>query len=195
MEVFNSLHMETNFKNYNHQDLIRVWENMIEPRVSQNNISPQLAFRHLIVRAFELEGAEVRFPYHVKEDSERDALEHLDGVIYIDGHSCIVESRCLSKGGVTSRRANVSSGHISRFRNKLLNRPGYAIGMVFSATGFSPSALMQAQLSLPQTILLWSVEEIKECLYRQTFAKAFKIKNRRFFEQLIPDYDHRVDYL
>lgn len=187
--------MEINLKNANHQELIRAWETIIDPRKAQEGLSPQLAFRQLIIRAFELEGAEVRFPYQVKEDTERDALENLDGVIYLNGHSCIVESHCLSKGGVTSRRANVSSGHISRFRSKLLNRPGYAIGSVFSATGFSPSALMQAQLSLPQTILLWSEEEIKECLYRQTFTKAFKIKNRRFFEQLIPDYDHRVDYL
>lgn len=187
--------MQINIKNSSHQDLIRLWETVIDPRQTRDGLSPQETFRHLIVRAFELEGAEVRYPYQVSEDGERDALEHLDGVLYIEGHSCIVESRCLSKGGVKARRANVSSGHISRFRSKLLNRPGYAVGSVFSATGFSPSALMQAQLSLPQTILLWSEEEIKECLYRQTFTKAFKIKNRRFFEQLIPDYDHRVDYL
>ena len=97
--------MQINIKNSSHQDLIRLWETVIDPRQTKDGLSPQEAFRHLIVRAFELEGAEVRYPYQVSEDGERDALEHLDGVLYIEGHSCIVESRCLSKGGVKARQA------------------------------------------------------------------------------------------
>jgi hypothetical protein len=49
------------------------------------------AFEYLVIRAFELDGAEVRYPYNVRLFEEE--IEQIDGAIHISGLSCLVESK------------------------------------------------------------------------------------------------------
>lgn len=45
------------------------------------------AFEYLVVRMFELDGATVKYPYPV------DQMEQIDGVVYLEVSSCIIESK------------------------------------------------------------------------------------------------------
>ena len=52
------------------------------------------AFEYLILRAFELEGASVQYPYRISMQDE--IVEQIDGAIHADGISAIVESKDLA---------------------------------------------------------------------------------------------------
>jgi hypothetical protein len=65
--------------------------------------------------------------------------------------------------------------------------------MVFSRNGYTGPALTLAQFVAPQTILLWSGEEIEHCLARGNLMQALLIKYRRHVEQGIADYDIRTE--
>jgi hypothetical protein len=49
------------------------------------------AFEHLILRAIEIEGARVRWPYTVSYLTE--VVEQIDGVIYSEHLSCLIEAK------------------------------------------------------------------------------------------------------
>ena len=55
---------------------------------------PGKAFEYLILRAFQLDVAEVRWPYRVKLFGEE--VEQIDGVVYCSGLSCLIESKDLA---------------------------------------------------------------------------------------------------
>jgi hypothetical protein len=146
------------------------------------------AFEHLILRAFELEGAKVRYPFSVivgqkasedEPDSRTD--EQIDGVIYIDGLHCLVEFKDWSKP--------VNIDPIAKLRNQLLRRPSIVIGCLFSRSGFTDSAKTLAQYLAPQTILLWNGDDIEYALERQAFRRALIAKLRYTIEHAVSDVD------
>lgn len=141
------------------------------------------AFEYLILRAFELDGAEVKWPYRVKLFGEE--VEQVDGVVYFSGLSCLVESKDFAN------KINVDIAPIAKLRNQLLRRPASTIGLVFSRTGFTDPARHLSYFSLPQTILLWSGEEIKYALEKQSIGDLLILKYRVCVEDGLPDYDVR----
>lgn len=141
------------------------------------------AFEYLTLRAFQLHGADVRWPFSVKINKE--VVEQLDGTIYAGGLSCLVEC----KDSAEPKNIEV----ISKLRNQLLRRHGAAIGLVFSRNGYTGPALTLAQFVAPQTILLWNGEEIAYCLEKGTIVEALIRKYRRHIEQGIADYDIRTE--
>src|SRR5436309_10604159 len=74
---------------------------------------PGKAFEYLVLRAFQLDGAQVRWPYLVHLFGED--VEEIDGAVYCAGLSCLVESKDLA--------GNVAVGPIAKLRNQLLRRP------------------------------------------------------------------------
>jgi hypothetical protein len=93
------------------------------------------ALEYLILRAFQLEGAEVIYPYSVVIDEEE--LEQIDGAIYSDGLACLVESKDLAQ------RVNIEP--LAKMRNQLLRRPAATIGIIFSRNGFTYAAIALAR--------------------------------------------------
>jgi hypothetical protein len=61
--------------------LFRLWRQIVEGNTS--GWGPGKAFEYLIIRAFELEGAEVTYPYEVRV--EDDVVEQIDGMVVVDG--------------------------------------------------------------------------------------------------------------
>lgn len=139
------------------------------------------AFEYLVLRAFQHAGAEVRWPFSVRINSE--VVEQIDGVVYYDGLTCMVESKD------TSSPKNIEV--VAKLRNQLLRRHGATIGLVFSRSGYTGPALTLAQFTAPQTILLWNGGEIGHALARRSFPAALRTKYRRHIEQGIADYDIR----
>ena len=134
------------------------------------------------MRAFQLDGAEVRYPYSVKLFGEE--VEQIDGAIHCSGLSCLVESKDYAQ-------ASVDTTPIAKLRNQLLRRPASAIGAVFRRTGFTSPARQSAYFTLPQTILLWDGNEIEYALKQEAICKFLVLKYRICVEDGLPNYDIR----
>jgi len=141
------------------------------------------AFEYLVIRAFQLDGASVKYSYSVRLFGEE--VEQIDGVVYCSGLSCLIESKDLAP------KVNVDIAPIAKLRNQLLRRPAGTLGLVFSRTGFTNPARHLSYFSLPQAILLWSGEEIKYALERQSICELLVLKYRVCVEDGLTDYDVR----
>jgi hypothetical protein len=71
------------------------------------------ALEYLVLRAFQLDGAEVAWPYTVKVKDR--IVEQIDGVMYVDSLACLIECKD------TSQEVNIEA--IAKLRNQLLRRP------------------------------------------------------------------------
>ena len=139
------------------------------------------ALEYLIIRAFELElGNEaVRWPYRVR--LEEQEVEQIDGVIYHNGVSVLVECK--------DQQENVNIEPIAKLRNQLLRRPSGVIGVVFSQSGFTDPAVKLSQYLAPQVVLLWSGPEIEFALTNDYMAKGLIAKFRHCVEYGLVDYN------
>ncbi len=171
---------------YTWGDLIGLWE-AIEAE-NTPNWPPGKAFEYLILRAFQIEGAYVMWPYRitmgelVKTESE-ETVEQVDGLVHTgDGLVCLVECKDYSK-------ESVKVEPIAKLRNQLLRRPSGVIGIAFSRSGFTDSASMLARFSAPQIILLWGGDEIKFALRSKYFCKGLAAKYRICVAKGLPDYN------
>jgi hypothetical protein len=163
------------------KDLRSLWES-IENR-STPGWDAGKAFEYLILRAFQLDGADVKYSYSVRLFGEE--IEQVDGVVYFAGLSCLVESKDFAN------KVNVDIVPIAKLRNQLLRRPASTIGSVFSRTGFTDPARHLSYFSLPQTILLWSGEEVNYALEQESICELLILKYRVCVEDGLPDYDVR----
>jgi hypothetical protein len=136
------------------------------------------ALEHLVLRAFELDDAEVRWPYEVAIDGR--VVEQIDGAVYADGLACLVECKD------TADRVNVAA--VAKLRGQLLRRPAATAGLLFSRSGYTDPALTLARFTTPQTMLLWFPEEIEYVLERGAMRRALVRKYRRCVEDGTVDY-------
>jgi hypothetical protein len=141
---------------------------------------PGKAFEYLVLRAFQLDGADIRWPYSVRLFDEE--LEQIDGVIYYSGLSCLVESKDFVKDAV-------DTAPIAKLRNQLLRRPSGTLGAMFSRTGFTGPARNLSYFALPQTILLWNGREIQYGLEQETIGRSLTLKYRACVEEGLTDYN------
>jgi hypothetical protein len=138
---------------------------------------PGKALEHLVLRAFELSGAAVRWPYPVSMGEA--TVEQIDGAVHLHGLSCIVECKD------TADPLRIDA--IAKLRNQLLRRPASAIGLMFSRNGFAESAITLARFIAPQNILLWGGEEIAYLLERKDFSWGLMSKYRISIEDGEPN--------
>ena len=141
------------------------------------------AFEYLVIRAFQLDGADIRWPYSVKFFGEE--VEQIDGAVHCLGLSCLVESKDFADG------TKVNIAPIAKLRNQLLRRPAGILGLIFSRTGFTEPARNLSCFSSPQGILLWNGEEIKYALDNENMCELLILKYRAYIEDGLPDYNVR----
>ncbi len=170
---------------YAWKDLIGLWQ-AIEAE-NTPDWPPGKAFEYLVLRAFQLEGAYVMWPYRitmgelVKAETD-ETVEQVDGFIHTsDGLACLVECKDYSTESV-----NVEP--IAKLRNQLLRRPSGVIGIAFSRSGFTESALLLARFTAPQVILLWGGDEIEFALREKRFCEGLVLKYRICVAKGLPDY-------
>ena len=172
-------------------DIVRIqahdWPQLLElwKRIALGNVpewADGKAMEHLVLRAFELDGADVVWPYSVRLQGKE--VEQIDGVVHCKGLSCLVESKD------TTDKVNVTP--ITKLRYQLLRRPSGALGLVFSRSGFTEPALILAQFMSPLNILLYEGEEVEYLLKRQSMVNPLLEKYRRCIEQALPNYDTRA---
>lgn len=166
---------------YEHTGLLELWQGIEAGKTPGWGAGK--ALEYLILRAFQLEGAEVCWPYQVALAGEM--VEQIDGVVYADGLACLIECKDQAEP------CNIEP--IAKLRNQLLRRPGQSIGCLFSRKGFTEAAATLAGFLSPQTILLWSGPEIRYALERKSIRQALTMKYRWCIQQAQPVYDIRKD--
>jgi len=163
----------------NSGDLRKLWKQIVAGKT--HGWEPGIAFEYLVLRAFELEGAKVQYSFPVRLSSGIN--EQIDGVVYVDDLSAVVESK---------DRDQIDVEPIAKLRNQLPRRPSAAIGVVFSRGGFTPPARALAQFLAPQTILLWDGDEIDFAMRRHTMCDGLRFKYEKAIEMGVPDFNLRT---
>ena len=139
------------------------------------------AFEYLVLRAFQLDGAVVRWPYGVALYGQNEIVEEIDGSVRIQGLYGLVESK--------DEDGNIAIGPIAKLRNQLLRRPAGTLGMVFSSHGFTEPAIQLAHHALTQPILLWNGDQIEYALKHQNICELGEIKYRICVDHGLLDFD------
>jgi hypothetical protein len=150
------------------------------------------AFEYFILRAFELEGANIRWPFGVKMNEDDEEIEQIDGVIHFPGSELSVMVECKDYD-IGRNKGRVSIDPVSKMRNQLLRRPSNLVGAVFTTSEFTHPAIVLAQYTAPQTILLWEKEDVEFCLKHQCFIKGFRGKYWHALEEGFPNLTLRME--
>lgn len=129
---------------------------------------PGKALEYLILRAFELDGAEVRWPYTVTVQGQ--LVEQIDGAVYVGNLACLVEAKDSSR--------QVQFDAVTKLRQQLSRRPAGVLGLLFSRTDFADSARILAQFLAPQNILLWDGDELAYAIEHRRLVWALEAKYR-----------------
>ncbi len=174
-------------KTYNWNDLDDLWAGIL--RRNTPNWDAGKALEYLILRAFEIDGAEVRWPYSVRIRGEE--IEQIDGAIYVSGMSCLTE--CKDYNESDGKKKSINFEPIAKMRNQLMRRPSSTIGSIFCSGEFTEPALILANFISPQTILLWNGQEVTYCLKRHIFCKSLTTKYRKCVEFGAHDYDTSIE--
>lgn len=143
---------------------------------------PGRALEYLLIRAFELDGARVRYPFSVHlsfGSSSSEEVEQIDGVVEVGGLWCL----CEAKDSVDPQ--NVEP--IAKLRNQLQRRPSGCVGLVFSVAGFTEPAKLATHFMGEHAILLWTGDDIAWGL-RNGFTSALLKKYRFAVETGVRDY-------
>jgi hypothetical protein len=143
---------------------------------------PGKAFEYLVIRAFELEGAAVSYPFMVRLGGT--VVEQIDGAIYSDSLSCLVECK--------DQESNVAIDPVAKLRNQMLRRPLGIIGLVFSRAGFTEPTKILARYSGSQAILLWNGLDVQYAMTHQQMRDGLLRKYRYCVERALPDYSLQV---
>jgi hypothetical protein len=136
------------------------------------------ALEFLILRAFQLEGAEVRWPYTVTLAGE--IVEQIDGVIYAEGLGCVAEAK--------DSETNINFVPIAKLRNQLARRPAATVGLMFSRLDFTEPARVLARFLAPQTVLLWTGADLGYALREGKMVEGLRLKYRHALEEGSPHY-------
>lgn len=118
------------------------------------------ALEYLVVRAFELSGLRVEYPYDVPPGGK--PIEQIDGIAFLDHLPFLIECK---------DRDPVDVEAIAKLRNQLARRPPTTMGCVFISGVYTLPALILADFALPYQITLWSGADIEAALEAGDFRK------------------------
>ncbi len=161
-------------------ELIATWEAL---PAGLPDIPPGRGFEILILRAFEMEGALVEWPFEVRDPylSDNETLEQFDGAIYSDSLACLVEAKDQSE--------NVQYEPLAKLAGRLGRRPRPTVGMVFSRTNFTDPAKTAARFLVKHPILLWTGTEFDYAVRHGVCRPSLLTKYRKAIEKGMPDFD------
>jgi hypothetical protein len=123
----------------------------------------------------------VKFPFG---DSAQD-MEQIDGALHLNGSWFLAELKAES--------GDIAVAPIAKLRNQLQRRPAGTLGVVFSRKGFTDAARALASFTAPQTILLWSGEDLEYAFKHKYFKKGLLAKQRMAVRNGLSDYSLRLE--
>jgi len=148
------------------------------------------AFEYGILRAFELEMAEVRYPFHVVGraggmDGRPGIIEQVDGVVYWKNLCVLVESKDYDQ--------NVDIEPIAKLRFRLERRPPGTLGLIFTRREITEPASYLIRNTYPKNILIWQGDEIDLALREARMCDGLMRKYRHAVEYGLPDYNLKAE--
>ncbi|NEP62473.1 MAG: hypothetical protein F6K31_37015 [Symploca sp. SIO2G7] len=179
---------QARIQTYGQAQLLQLWE-AIKNRHIPDWPSGK-ALEYLVLRAFQLEGANVTYPYDVRVGeviapydlkNRNDTIEQIDDAIYCDGLACLVETK--------DQMQPIKVDPIAKMRNQLQRRHASTIGVVFSRSGFTSPVFIFAQSLSPQMVLLWNGEEIEYSLTKSHMRDSLVKKYRACIEKGTSDFN------
>ena len=168
-------------RRYTHSDLVSLYDELsgeerTGPLSFRYSESRQWdlgkALEYLIVRAFEEEGAEVRYPFEVPNTFTERAgtMEQIDGAVYYQALACLIEAKDWS--------GPVDYDEIARLQANLLRRPTPTFGLFFARNGYTTPAIILTRVRMQPTVLLWEWSDLGEALIRRRMRDALLLKYR-----------------
>lgn len=156
--------------------LLKLWH-----RVKDNDApawASGKALEYVVLRGFEIDGAKVVWPFDVS--AGENTIEQIDGVVYAEGLAALIECKDHAK--------SVNFEPIAKLRQQLARRPPATIGCCFAKKGFTSEALLLAERSAPQNVLLWHGDEIEFAIRRMRMRRGLIEKYRHAVERALPDF-------
>lgn len=161
-----------------HAGLQALWKE-IQQGTTGPDWPPGKALEYFLLRSFELEGADVVYPYEVYKQHE--IVEQIDGLVFWKNFVGLVECKDVSKP--------INFDPIAKLRTRLMMRPVHAIGCFFSMAGYTEPAKILAEHLAPQTILLWEQNDIDFSLKNRYFCKGLQRKYQECVKSGTPDFN------
>ena len=158
--------------------LRQLWET-IQQRLLPPGWAAGKAFEYAVLRAFELDGATVRYPFTVTLDGQ--TVEQVDGAVHVGALSCLIESKDYSRA--------INFEPVAKMRSQLLRRPAATIGSLFTTSSFTAPALTLAKFLAPQTILLWEAAHFDYALRHERISTLLVRRYQWCIETGEPDFD------
>jgi hypothetical protein len=159
--------MELEARAWSREELVRMWER-IRAREPIDGWQAGKAFEYVVVQAFQLEKARVRWPYQVTYPQRFGAMEQVDGMVYLGERAFLLESKDLSEP------AAIES--VARLRLRLESRPPGTMGVLFSVRDFTLPTEVFTQFATPLNVLLWGSEDLDTALGNGTMVAGLRAK-------------------
>lgn len=160
-------------------DLIALWERICEHE-KIDGWADGRAFEYLVIRAFQIEGAPIRWPYQVTYPQKFGTMEQIDGAVYWKGRAFLLESKDLDEPAAIET--------IAKLRFRLEGRPPGTMGIVLSVNDFTMPAEVFAQFQSPLNVLLWGREDLDIALRGGWMVSALEQKLEYAIEEGLPLY-------
>lgn len=180
MSIMSYAEKEQVFRSLQWEDLRQLWAGVDVPGTV--GWPKGTVFEYCVVRAFELAGARVRYPFDV--ETRTGIKEQIDGAVYAQGLYCLVECKDLAKP--------MNFEPIAKLGSQLMRRPSGVVGLVFSRKGFTGPAISLTYQVGPNSIILWNGSEFGRCLDNGGIIATLMLKYERLVESGMPDYDPRA---
>ncbi|WP_375771961.1 restriction endonuclease [Archangium gephyra] len=161
-----------------HEGLLALWQGL-RAGVSPPEWPAGVLLEYLLLRAFQLEGAEVTWPYRVYRNGV--LLEQIDGVVYFDGVSCLVECKDMT--------SPVDALAIVKLKSQILRRPRTTIGALLCTGKISEPASSLVEMLPPPDVLLWEGEELGQALREHRLLEGMRRKLRHAVEMGFAEVD------
>lgn len=161
-------------------ELLDLWGQLLIP-LQPEGWAPGKAMEYLLLRAFELEGAEVVWPYTGEWDQ-------VDGAVYSGELLALVETKDWNRP--------VDAIALAQMKLRLEHRPPGqgVVGLIFGKRGFTEAAEREVQFNPARNILLWEEREISVAL-RHGMRAGLHTKWRHARERGEMNYElKRSDY-
>jgi hypothetical protein len=157
--------------------LMRLWDQILAKGTAPA-WDPGKALEYLVLRAFQLEGAFVTWPYQIS--AGKGTIEQIDGVVYVEGIACILECK--------DHADRMDYDAIAVLRDQINRRPAGTFGSCISTSGFTVTALQLVTYGR-QEIAVWTKEDLDYALRRRKMLLGLHAKYRWCVESAMPDLD------
>jgi hypothetical protein len=163
----NSQAMMDEAMTWSRKDLVNKWRSIRSNR-EISGWAPGKAFEYLVIRAFQLEETDVRWPFEVTYPQKFGIVEQLDGIVYVDHRPFIIESK--------DRNDAVTIGTVAKLRFRLEKRPPGTMAVLFSVGRISTPTEVFAQFASPLNVLLWSAADMEVALHSSGMTDGLRRK-------------------